>query len=199
MPKSGTSTFHEAKLALGYRARHNPDDGITKQQIRDGDYKLKVLSRFDVLSDTPVPAIFPQLDQNWPDSKFVLTIRNEDQWIASSRKAGFNQSYARPKKGSKVDFYNSVLFGCSTFNEDRYPWVFRNHNETVMRYFSGEKSRQLITIDFTAGDGWEALCPFLEQSVPDRPFPHANSITDRRHLSPLMQRLVGVAVKVGFD
>ena len=56
LPKSGTSTFHEAMLALGYRARHNPDDRITEQQIRDGDYKLKVLSRFDVLSDTPVQA-----------------------------------------------------------------------------------------------------------------------------------------------
>ncbi len=199
LPKSGTSTLHEALTVLGYRCHHNPDDPTTENQLREGDYELKVLERYDVLSDTPIPAIFAQLDQQYPDSLFILTTRDVDAWIASSRKAGFNQDYARPKKGSTVDFYNSILFGCSTFNEERYRWVYETHLQRVKEHFSGERASRLLTIDFTQGQGWPELCEFLGKPIPSEPIPHANALSNRRELGPFGRAMVGVAVRVGFD
>jgi hypothetical protein len=34
-----------------------------------------------------------------------------------------------------------------------------------------DRPRDLLVLDTLAGEGWEALCPFLDVPVPDKPFP----------------------------
>ncbi len=199
LPKSGTSSLHSALTELGFRSNHNPDDKVTEQEIRDSNYKLSVLNKYDALMDTPIPALFAQLDNAWPDSKFILTVRPIDDWINSVRHAGFNQPYARPKKGSTVDFYNTLLFGTNVFNEERFRWVYETHHHTVQRYFSGVRENRLLILDLGKGDGWEKLCKFLEKPVPKNPFPRSNRLEDRDQLSQLQKKIIGALVKFGID
>ncbi|MBV1907037.1 MAG: hypothetical protein KUG75_13260 [Pseudomonadales bacterium] len=199
MPKSGTSSLHSALSRLGFCSNHNPDDRRTEEELRHANYRLSILSKYDALMDTPIPAVFAQLDTAWPDSKFILTTRPVDEWIESTRRAGFNQSYAQPKKGSTVDFYNNLLFGSSVFNEERYRWVYETHHRTVSEYFSGVKSDQLLTLDFGRGDGWNELCNFLGKTVLEEPFPRANAIDARIELTQLQKSLVGMLVSCGID
>ena len=62
--------------------------------------------------------------------------------------------------------------GVAGGNERAYLDRYRRHNADVVRYFSGREC--LLTMDITAGDGWETICGFLELPVPDQPFPHIN-------------------------
>ena len=199
LPKSGTSSLHEALKLLGYTSTQNPDDKITEKELRSANYNLSILTKYDAVMDIPIPAIYSQLDEAWPDSKFILTVRPIDSWIESSRRAGFNQSYAIPKPGSTVEFYMTLLFGCNVFDEKRYRWVYETHNKIVQDYFSGAKSDQLLILDFSRGDGWKELCTFLDLPTPDIPFPHANPLSGRRVLSPFQKYAVGTLVKLGFE
>ncbi len=199
LPKSGTSTLHAALEILGYRSIHNPDDKVTTQQVRNADYRLKVIDQYDALMDNPIPGIFPQLDETWPGSKFILTLRSLEAWIASSRKAGFNQSYATPKPGSTVAFHRALLFGCNTFSESRFKWTYESHHLLVHHYFSGEKSHQLLVMDLEEGADWKELCDFLGKPIPDVPFPHKNKVKSRTQLSKFERTVVGGLVKAGVD
>ncbi|UHD18858.1 hypothetical protein LT988_03385 [Thiocapsa bogorovii] len=198
MPKSGTSSLHEALKILGIRSIHYPDDRTT-EEVRMANYRLSILERYDAVLDNPIPGIFAQLDEAWPGSKFILTIRPIEKWLESSRRAGFNQAYATPKAGSVRDFQRVLLFGCSIFNENRYRWVYKTHHALVSKYFEGEKAGQLLTLDFGGGDGWEKLCPFLGYPVPDVPFPHANPRSKQMELNFAQKGLVGLLVKAGVD
>jgi hypothetical protein len=60
--------------------------------------------------------------------------------------------------------------------------VYEAHNAAVRSHFAGQSDR-FLELDLEADDGWEALCSFLGEPIPDRPFPHANlgafTLTDR--------------------
>jgi hypothetical protein len=174
LPKTGTSSLHDAVQILGLRSVHWPHDDETVRQVRHGDYKLRIMSECDVISDTPIPAIFPQLDTAFPGSKFIFTERDRDAWLTSERNAPFN--HGLPAPGSHRDFYRALLYGVTAFDEERFGWVYDEHVLRVERHFA-ERPHDLLRIDITKNAGWEPLCAFLGLPVPDAPFPHSNRAT----------------------
>jgi hypothetical protein len=173
LPKTGTTSLHHALEILGYRSIHRPKDRLTAQQLRNGDYRLKVLETADAMSDVPVPAVFPQLDRAFPGSKFILTRRDLESWITSCRNAPFNND--PPKPGTIRDFYRAILYGVTAFDEDRFRFVYEDFHRRVETYFAGERAADLLTIDITRGPGWEPLCAFLGHDVPQVEFPRKNA------------------------
>lgn len=173
-PRTGTSSLHQALQMLGYKSLHFADDERTAEQIKAADYRLDVLDHHDAVSDTPIPAIFAQLDATWPGSKFILTTRNLDSWIRSCRHAAFNHPGQRPAPGCVREYYRTLLYGAVAFQEDRFAWVYRRHLRDVKAHFSGANRKRLLVLDFTEGDGWTKLCRFLKRPVPSEPFPHQN-------------------------
>jgi hypothetical protein len=172
LPKSGTTSLHRAAQILGLRSIHFPDDGVTLAQVRRGDYRLEVMARCDIISDVPIPAIFPQIDHAFRGAKFILTRRPLGPWLASHEKARFNQD--RPKPGSLRDFYLALLYGVTDFNAERFTWVYENHHAKVRRYFAGERAGDLLTIDVTAGEGWARLCALSRPAGAGPALPHEN-------------------------
>lgn len=171
LPKTGTSSLHDAVQILGLRSVHWPHDAETVRQIRQGDYQLTVMSECDVVSDIPIPAIFPQLDQAFPGSKFIVTERDRGAWLTSERNAPFNSD--PPAPGSHRDFYRTLLYGVTAFDEERFGWVYDEHVHRVERFFAG-REQDLLRIDITRRASWEPLCAFLGLPVPDEAFPHSN-------------------------
>ncbi len=197
LPKTGTSSLHHALEILGFRSVHFPHDPQTVAQVRAGDYALNVLAEADAISDVPIPVIFPQLDLAFPGSRFIQTDRDVDGWIESERRAPFNAD--RPALGSARDFYRAILYGVTDFNEDRFRLVHAQHLAMVESYFSGTRARDLLRMDITRGDGWDALCSFLNVPVPDVPFPRSNPaetsateyFAERRGLRGMVARMRG--------
>lgn len=197
LPKTGTSSLHDALEILGFRSVHFPHDPRTVAQVRAGDYALDVLKDADAISDVPIPVIFPQLDAAFPGSKFIQTDRDVDSWIASERRAPFNND--RPAPGSARDFYRAILYGVTDFNEARFRLVHERHLRLIKRHFAGMRARDLLRMDITRGDGWDKLCPFLGVPIPNVPFPRSNPaetsaeayFAERRGLRGMVARMRG--------
>lgn len=170
--KTGTSTLREALKILGFRVRDTTPRALIP--ILRGNFgKIRRMLRgYDALEDTPWYMIYRELDQMYPGSKFILTIRDADSWyrsvsrhIGNLRAAHHEWIYGRGKGLPCEDRENAIA-------------VYKSHNEEVQQYFKN-RSGDLLIIDFTKGDRWEKLCTFLGKDVPEIPFPHYNKTTDR--------------------
>lgn len=163
--KTGTTTIGLALLKLGYSVLGCRLDTVHSLRRGDMESVLAVTDDFDAVQDVPWAALFKELDRRHTGSKFVLTIRDEDSWLASaSRHFGDADIHLH-----EWLYGNGVLKG----NESLYLERYCTHLREVREYFS-ERPDDLLVMDFQAGDGWSKLCRFLGHPVPKQNFPHEN-------------------------
>ena len=164
--KTGTKSLARALEILGYRV--TGPNGARDPRIAERalPMALDVASRFDAFNDNPWPVLFREMDAAFPGARFILTRRAPETWIAS-----VVRHFGDERTPMREWIYGPGL-GAPRGNERAYLDRFRGHNEDVIEHFSGREC--LLTMDITAGDGWERLCGFLGMPIPDRPFPHVN-------------------------
>jgi hypothetical protein len=161
---------------LGVRAVHYPYDEATYEELRGGNYRLSVLSEFQAVTDLPVAPFYAQLDELYPESKFVLTLREKDAWLRSCEMHWRLMSqwwHNFPQFKKFHEFISACVYGTHNFNRSRFSFVYDMHVRNVREYFKGRRG-DLLLMDICGGDGWEKLCAFLGMPVPDAAFPHAN-------------------------
>lgn len=157
---------------LGFTSQHYFGDARTIEQLRLADYDLDVLRRLEFACDLPIPLIYRQLEDVYPGSKYILTERDIDSWLASQIRATRKRS--TPNLGSPRSFLRALAYGCDVYHEGRYRCIYRDHLAQVDDFFSGARKLQLLRINVTKGKGWTTLCRFLDRPEPSVPFPHAN-------------------------
>ncbi len=69
--------------------------------------------------------------------------------------------------------------GCLEGNEKIYLKRYNDHNKEVVEYFK-DRPNDFLIMDFSNGDGWEKLCPFLGCDIPKIDFPHVNKAGNRK-------------------
>jgi hypothetical protein len=134
--------------------------------------RSKTLERFYALSDLPIPLLYRGLDNAYPGSKFILTIRDEEKWVKSVERL-WDRRY-NPSRGiwDVYPFSNmihTVLYGQKDFDAEVMLKRYRRHNAEVLGYFR-ERPGDLLVLH-VEGANWDRLCPFLGQPIPDVPFP----------------------------
>ncbi len=170
LSKTGTSSLAHALEILGYRTKDYP--GI--QHYSPGDLSSidpAVLENHDALTDTPIPSFYRELDQAFPGSKFILTVRDMDGWLLSCKKQ-FTVNHANAMNEAHRQLFLD-LYGTTVFDEDKFRAGYERFVQGVMAYFA-DRPQDLLVLNITAGEGWEKLCPFLGKPMPDMPFPKAN-------------------------
>lgn len=165
--KTGTSTLREALKILGYKVKDTSRRPLIPILKGKWHRVLSLLQNYDAVEDTPWFMIYKELDRLVPNSKFILTIRDEESWynsvkkhIGDLRSANHEWIYGRGKGLPKDDRENTIA-------------VYKRHNQGVLEYFKNRPD-DLLILDFTKGDGWEELCCFLNREIPEKPFPHSN-------------------------
>ena len=163
--KTGTSTLGLALIKLGYSVLGCRLDMV--HPLRDGDTGevFELAGQFDALQDVPWAALYRDLDERFPGSKFILTDRDETAWLNSAR---------RHFKDTHIPLHE-WLYGEGRLlgNDGLYLERYRRHNREVREYFAG-RPQDLLVMNLARGDGWEALCGFLGHPTPTAAFPHAN-------------------------
>ena len=139
--------------------------------------------------DWPGSFYYQELMELYPDAKVLLSVRPPDAWERSMRATildtvcGFDTiaghlSCAARQINKKWDDYLSLMtdmwvqqgvVGADGRAAPDLQRVFADHTEKVKQTVPSE--RLLV---WTATDGWEPLCEFLEVDVPDAPFPRLN-------------------------
>lgn len=134
------------------------------------EFRAPDISSFDALTDLPAARFYKELDKAFPNSKFILTIRDEEAWLRSCSKffADGNHQFF---KWIQLHF---DIYGTNTFNEELFRKAYRQHIAEVKSYFVSRPDDLLIA-DIPKGDGWEKLCGFVGMGIPQNPFPNKNA------------------------
>jgi hypothetical protein len=192
--KTGTTTLFEALRILGYHTVNGDkpgsypgaDDGATLiRQIDAGDCRLATFDMFDAFTDNPYFRIWREIYAQFPDAKYVLTVRDEAAWISSC------VSFYRDRRIRPMRVW---MFGNhadpSRDEESRQAWLdaYRAHNAAVREFFVSRPG-QYLELDPTNEPGWDRLCAFLGAPIPAQPWPHANARKHNRPWRNLWRRL----------
>jgi len=171
LSKTGTTSLARALDILGYRTRDYL--GVTKYTAGDlSSVNLEEIDANDAFTDTPIPSFYKQLDAHYPNSKFILTVRDMDGWLKSCRKQFTERMVAKENEATRR--LHTDLYGCFAFDPEKYAIGYTRHLEEVLDYFK-DRPADLLVIDIPGGEqNWEKLCDFLERPVPRIPFPVTN-------------------------
>ena len=167
--KTGTTTLGKAGEILGFRCT-SINQTLLKDFVLRNDFtriKQKV-SHFDLFEDFPWPLIYKELDQMYPGSKFILTVRSsEGLWFESLKKHSMR---THPMRHCRKLVYG---FNYPHKHEREHIEFYRRHNDNVRSYFKNRDS-DFIELCWENGDGFEELCNFVNCDIPNTPLPHAN-------------------------
>jgi len=150
LPRTGTYSLHIALKILGYKSVHYPQH---IEIIKDFDAAAEV--RFD----------YRLLENLYPNSLYIYTIRNKRDWLRSCH------AHKIHKK-----------FGWNPFweHETRWQEIYEEKQKSI-DFFYNFKHRLLI-MNVCKGDGWQSLCNFLGKDCPTIPFPYTNQSSSKHNL-----------------
>jgi len=192
--KTGTTSLYDALRILGYSAINGDrpgsypgaDDGVTLlAQMARGEYRLPTFELFDAFTDAPYLWIWREIYRQFPEARYILTVRDEGPWIESCVKF-FRGRRIRPMMVWMFGKYADP----SHDEASRQAWleIYRRHNEDILRHFAG-REHQFLVLDPTKEPGWQKLCAFLNAPVPQRPWPHSNPTRPSSRLRLLRRRI----------
>lgn len=177
--RTGTTSLGLALQQLGYRTHahaqtHSREEA--KQVCRE------LCREYDALEDIPWPVLYEWLDEEYPNSKFILTLRPEKEWI---------DSVCRKFGGRSIEAHAWIYDGVADplVNPECYLAKYRQHNRNVLDYFGDRRGEDLLVMNITQGDGWEKLCPFLDKPIPWLPFPRGKVTEEWRRKLGLSERV----------
>lgn len=181
--KTGTTSLYAALTELGYRVSGTIGHRWSAERLRAEGAKLCVETarRFDAVEDMPWPLFYRELDAAFPGSKFILSVREADDWHASVDKH-FGDIDSQMHR-----FIYGEAFGRARENKARWVETMTAHNRSVLEHFAGRRG-DLLVMNLARGDGWEKLAPFLRIPVPATPFPVKNTSSDRETLAYRLKR-----------
>ena len=165
--KTGSTTLETALITLGYDTVGKKDHLFEDLQNNRWAPVDEVVQQHDAFRDMPWPLFYDKLDDHYPGSKYILTVRDSRQWLASCVNHYKDKGHA--EFAHIYGTGNQFPLG----NEDVWMERYLSHNRAVREYFR-DRPEDFLEVDWEKGSGWNELCTFLDQPRPDRPFPHAN-------------------------
>ncbi len=180
--KTGTTSLWQAMLDFNYKAA---PQGPAELLIRDyAKRDFRALTEFckqhDFFQDIPFsyPFTFIAMDQIFPNSKFILTVRDSgEQWynsLVNFHAKTFGKGKIPTAQVLKEAAYHykgfpwearSIAFNIT--EEDPYPKekliaIYENHNQAVKDYFR-YRPNDLLVINTADPDSYLKLCSFLNK------------------------------------
>lgn len=176
MHKTATTSLHKALTILGYDSAHWKTAHWAKaiwREMKELGRSL-TLEKHYALCDLPIPILFKELDKAYPGSKFILTVRDEDKWIKSVRNHWDPERNPFRKSWDSDPFTHKIhreVYGQKWFHEYTFRQRYRRHNEEVYSYFNNGCAPNFQLLNMEVDNCWGKLCRFLDQPVPDVPYP----------------------------
>jgi hypothetical protein len=173
LPKTGTTSLGYCFRRLGFKHRSYDMDLALQVKRNQLDRALREVEKFEAFEDWPWFSIYRELDERFPNSKFILTLRKDTETYLASLKRHHDREGIRSSEFVKPYWWDEV-FGVEPGNWDYQKSAerYERHNREVLEYFGDRINRDLIVVCWERGDGWAQLSRFLNKRCPDEPFPH---------------------------
>ncbi|MBD3195481.1 MAG: hypothetical protein GF317_10525 [Candidatus Lokiarchaeota archaeon] len=185
--RTGTKSLTAALDIFGYNIIHYPHDLTTFEELSSGDYNLSILQDYDGISDITISPYYPQLDKEFPNSKFILTVRDKESWLKSFEKhwsdrppfddPNQNEIYMKMRR-----LLRASVYGTYKFNRDRMGYIFDLHTKNTLDYFK-DKPEKLLVLNIFEQDSFKKLCSFLNVPEINNNFP---DVKTNEHLFELL-------------
>ncbi|MCU0856929.1 MAG: hypothetical protein MUC65_00805 [Pontiellaceae bacterium] len=195
--KTGTTSLQRALTELGVAVG---EQWIAERLMHDwGRRDFRRLFRYcytaQAFQDVPFswPFTFQALDQRFPRSKFILTVRNTpEQWYDSMMSfyaAQFGDHSLTHVEHLKAACYNRrgdvyeanrLLYDTPAddpHNKGALLARYNHHNDAVREYFR-HRPEDLLVLNVAETDAYDKLCDFLGKPRTGRSFPWANKTSD---------------------
>ena len=154
--RTGTKSFASAMKTLGFNFLHMPRESRLW------------LGRYDGANDIVVADNYKRLDRKFPNSKFILTIRDKESWLKSIARKSLNKPRTRDGKRKPGRFRQGEFL----IDLETYSSRYDNHVADVLDYFK-DRPNDLLIFDVIGGDSWDKLCPFVcKKVIRHKLFPH---------------------------
>lgn len=103
------------------------------------------------------------------DIYFVLTIRDPEKWINTFIRWGKSTILNR----KEMNYAYGVDIPTEE-NKDCMIERYNKRNNEIIEYFKENNGKLLVLNIEEEEDPWKPLCEFLDEPIPDKPFPHLN-------------------------
>jgi len=135
-----------------------------------------ILPGFAAGVDAPLCLFWETLHRRYPEAKVVLTLRDPEKWCDS-----FTTLMRTNIRGAWMGLFSSRARRMGAFGRtlgkhfmgslDRQHLIdtFNAHNQRVRDTVPADR-----LLEFRVQEGWGPLCAFLDQPIPDAPFPRLN-------------------------
>lgn len=192
--KTGTTSLKTAMEELGFSTGYQPKAEKLILDWKNRNFKnlISYCYTAQFFQDVPfsLPFTYVALDNAFPGSKFILTIRNDDhQWYNSitkfhSKLWGENGKIPDEQdlrnaeylyKGWAWDFnrasINTPLY--DLYNKNQLLDFYNNHNKNVIEYFR-HRPDDLLVLNISEPESYSVFCEFLGVSGRRNEFPWKN-------------------------
>jgi hypothetical protein len=176
MQKTATNSLHKAFQILGFDSLHwgKGEAHLIWEEV-NASGRSKTLERFYAACDMPIPLLYKKLDQAYPGSKFILTLRDEEKWLKSVERlwdARYNPTRWEWDIWPISNRLHKALYGRTDFNAQTMLATYRKHNAEVRAYFRDRPQQLLVMhMDGLGFPLWRDLCGFLNEPEPSVPYP----------------------------
>lgn len=172
-------------------------DALNAKYKGEGDFGRKewdqLLGDCQAVCDWPACAFAKELIEAYPNAKVILNTRGIDQWHASVTKTVYwrvidpehkilaNFSWAAGMYYPMLNKFFETFFQGDFHNKGKQ--VYKDHVAEVRSLVASER-----LLEYNINEGWAPLCEFLEEEIPDDPFPHSNDVAGFRNRCSIRNR-----------
>ncbi len=215
LPRTATLSQHAAMEILGFKPVYHMAT-LFELRARAPDWRggtrrsataAELLEGYEATVDWPGSYYTKDLVEAFPEAKVVLSERPPEAWANSMVKTIWGLFYADNLMRHLSDARSSIDPGWRAYIEMmKEMWhragLFDDGPNTTPEYMAkafvrrNDELKAALPAErllvWSAQDGWEPLCEFLEVPVPDQPFPQIN---DSGHfaewmIAPALQKIL---------
>ena len=173
LPKTGTTTLGYCFRRFGYKHRTYDMDLAVQVKKKQLDVVLEEAEKYETFEDWPWFLIYKELDQRFPNSKFILTLRKDTETYVRSLQGHHERQGIRKHDFVKPHWCDDVFeVNPSEWDYEKSARRYEQHNRDVLAYFAGRINKDLLVVCWENGDGLSELSRFLNKQPPNEPFPH---------------------------
>jgi hypothetical protein len=183
--RTGTHSLKTAINKLGFGPCHHMEEVLQNMPSQvplwsaaengNADWRA-IYNDYKSAVDWPTACFFRELLKEYPSAKFILTQRSPENWADSFGSTIYKllagKDQAPPEMHAWLEMVNAVIAKTgfpADLDRDDLVKAFVAHSEIVKETIPAS---QLLV--FSVKEGWEPLCTFLDEPIPDEPFPHTN-------------------------
>ncbi len=166
LARTGTTSLAKALELLGYKSVHVE---CNVMEISDDTFSINkdVIEDNDAIVGTPLCPCYETLAKNYPDSLFILTIRESESWLKSCS-LSFTEKLPMDENHRALHcwLYDSILF-----DKEKFLKGYMNYVNKVLTLFN-RINNKIFLYNICSGYQWLPLCDFVGKDIPACPFPH---------------------------